>query len=325
MLDETKGAAHIGRTQRYDGESRLAAIRQLADGVQISFRRFLWSGDKIRQEREETGSTVIKRFFPQGFRIEVGPDAGSYYYTRDHLGSVRELTDAAGSLRSRYAYDPYGRRVKQAGDLEADFGFAGMFWTREAQLNLTWYRAYDPELGRWLSRDPLSNAEESEGPNLYAYVGNTAGTGYGQLQKSGTVTLNGSLSVDLLPGFTPASDDIFMVVSASSRSGAFSSFSYPSNRVAMTLTNSPTAVILRVTDVFSELPPVLLTPGLVGTNAILVWSATSNVTYRLEYSPSLSSTDWIAVDGHVTASSNTASKLDPLTTSNRFYRVRVLP
>jgi RHS repeat-associated protein len=156
----------------YDGESRLAAIRQLSDGVQISFRRFLWSGDKIRQEREETGSTVIKRFFPQGFRMEAGPDAGSYYYTRDHLGSVRELTDAAGSLRSRYAYDPYGRQVKRAGDLEADFGFAGMFWTREAQLNLTWYRAYDPELGRWLSRDPLSNAEESEGPNLYAYVGN---------------------------------------------------------------------------------------------------------------------------------------------------------
>jgi hypothetical protein len=93
----------------------------------------------------------------------------------------------------------------------------------------------------------------------------------------------------------------------------------------MTLTNSPTAVILRVTEVFSTLPPVLLTPGLAGTNAILVWSATSNVTYRLEYSPSLSSTDWIAVDGHVTASSNTASKLDPLTTSNRFYRVRLLP
>jgi RHS repeat-associated protein len=82
------------------------------------------------------------------------------------------LTDAAGVLRARYAYDPYGRRVKLAGDLDADFGFAGMLWSWEAPLNLTWYRAYDPELGRWLSRDPLNNAEESEGPNLYAYVGN---------------------------------------------------------------------------------------------------------------------------------------------------------
>jgi RHS repeat-associated protein len=47
-----------------------------------------------------------------------------------------------------------------------------MFWCAEAELALTRYRAYDPELGRWLSRDPLENAELSVGPNLYAYVNN---------------------------------------------------------------------------------------------------------------------------------------------------------
>lgn len=31
---------------------------------------------------------------------------------------------------------------------------------------------YDPTIGRWLSRDPLANAEMSQGPNLYGYVGN---------------------------------------------------------------------------------------------------------------------------------------------------------
>jgi RHS repeat-associated protein len=50
--------------------------------------------------------------------------------------------------------------------------FAGMFWSVEANLSLTQFRAYDPELGRWLSRDPLKNAELKEGPNLYAYVAN---------------------------------------------------------------------------------------------------------------------------------------------------------
>ena len=40
------------------------------------------------------------------------------------------------------------------------------------ELCLTQFRAYDPELGRWLSRDPLRNAEELQGFNLYAYVGN---------------------------------------------------------------------------------------------------------------------------------------------------------
>ena len=42
-----------------------------------------------------------------------------------------------------------------------------------------------------------------------ALGGTTAGTGYGQLQVAGTVTLNGALSVDLLPGFSPATNDAF--------------------------------------------------------------------------------------------------------------------
>lgn len=37
-----------------------------------------------------------------------------------------------------------------------------------SDLVLTLYRAYDPELGRWLSRDPL---QEQAGLNLYGYVG----------------------------------------------------------------------------------------------------------------------------------------------------------
>ena len=47
-----------------------------------------------------------------------------------------------------------------------------MFWSSEISLALTHFRAYDPELGRWLSRDPLRNAEMKQGPNLYAYVRN---------------------------------------------------------------------------------------------------------------------------------------------------------
>jgi RHS repeat-associated protein len=155
----------------YDGLSRLASIRLLTNGVEASFRRFVWCGHQLCEEIDAFG-TITKRFFPNGVKLETGTNAGSYYYTRDHLGSIRELVDSSGSVRARYAYDPYGRRTRVAGDLETDFGFAGMFWAAEANLELTHFRAYDPELGRWLSRDPLSNAEDREGPNLYAYVKN---------------------------------------------------------------------------------------------------------------------------------------------------------
>jgi len=155
----------------YDGYGRRVRIRQLVNGSEVSHRRFVWCDDEICEERDATGA-VLKRYFPHGVKVENGPVTGTFYYTRDHLSSIRELTDNQGNVRARYTYDPYGRRTKVAGDVDADFGFAGMFWSPEANLSLTLYRAYDPEVGRWLSRDPLKNAEVTEGPNLYAYVAN---------------------------------------------------------------------------------------------------------------------------------------------------------
>jgi RHS repeat-associated protein len=153
----------------YDGHGRMVGIRQLLDGLVVSHRLFVWCGAEICEERDATGA-VVKRYFPQGVKVESGPVTGTFFYTRDHLGSIRELTDGSGNVRARYAYDPYGRRTKLEGDMDADFGFAGMFWSSEVNLSLTLFRAYDPELGRWLSRDPLKDAELTEGPNLYAYV-----------------------------------------------------------------------------------------------------------------------------------------------------------
>ena len=159
-----------------------------------------------------------------------------------------------------------------------------------------------------------------------ALGGTTAGTNHGQLQVAGTVTLNGALSVDLLAGFSPATNDAFTVVTAGVRSNAFANFSYPANRVTMQLSNTPNAVVLRVTEVLPIPQPILLTPELASPDVRLIWTATSNVTYRLEFNPDLTNlTNWNALPGDVTTVSNTASKLDSLTPSNRLYRVRVLP
>jgi hypothetical protein len=157
-----------------------------------------------------------------------------------------------------------------------------------------------------------------------ALGGMTAGTNYGQLQVAGTVTLNGALRVDLTNGFAPAVSNVFTLLAAGTRSGTFNNFFYPSNQVVMQLSNAPSAVIARVTGLVSS-QPFLLTPELLGSDLKLTWTATPTITYRLESIPDLTVSNWSAVAGDVTAISNLATKLDPLTPSNRFYRVRVLP
>jgi RHS repeat-associated protein len=54
-----------------------------------------------------------------------------------------------------------------SGDLEADWGFTGHYYHAPSGLHMAWFRAYDANLGRWISRDPIA---ERGGLNVYAYA-----------------------------------------------------------------------------------------------------------------------------------------------------------
>jgi RHS repeat-associated protein len=149
----------------YDGFGRRTQITELQNGVAVSTNRFFWCGVELCEQRDFTGGIVTKRFFGQGEQIS----GINYYFTKDHLGSIREMVDNNGTIQARYDYDPYGRRTKISGSLDADFGFTGHYFHAPSGLCLTFFRAYDSDLGRWLSRDPI---EEKGGLNVYSYVFN---------------------------------------------------------------------------------------------------------------------------------------------------------
>jgi RHS repeat-associated protein len=107
----------------------------------------------------------VNRFFDDGEQH----NGAARYLTRDHLGSVREVTDAAGAVVTRDDYDPYGRLTRVVGTEDSRFGYTGHFLHAASGLTLPLYRAYDAGIGRWLSEDPLGFVD---GPNAHAYVGN---------------------------------------------------------------------------------------------------------------------------------------------------------
>ena len=74
-----------------------------------------------------------------------------------------------GTVVARYDYDPFGRSTTVLGTTPTDFNFTGLYRHSKSNLDLATYRAYDPDLGRWLSRDPMA---ERGGINLYRYVNN---------------------------------------------------------------------------------------------------------------------------------------------------------
>jgi RHS repeat-associated protein len=161
----------------YGGLGRRVKILEMNNGSVFIEKRFVWEGMTIVQERNGFNS-LQKRYYPEG-RLE---DNGYYgnpvyppvplYYTRDHLGSIRGVTSPFGS--GVYLFDAYGRYMNSdaIGDdsYSTSFGYTGHYEHGSSGLTLAPYRAYDRNLGRWLSRDPIG---EDGGINLYAYVLNS--------------------------------------------------------------------------------------------------------------------------------------------------------
>lgn len=148
----------------YDGLGRRCRIVEKTNGVVESERRYVWCDVELCEERDGA-DVVLQRFFDEGFTS----GGANYFYTRDHLGSVREVLDAAGVVQSRYAYDPFGARTVLLENVPAPFGFTGHFRHARSGLSLAYWRTYDNRFARWLSRDPLG---EAGGVNLYGYVEN---------------------------------------------------------------------------------------------------------------------------------------------------------
>jgi RHS repeat-associated protein len=144
----------------YDGFGRRYQITEKQNGSTVSTKTFLWCGLELCEERDPAGASVTRRFLDHGEQVS----GTNYFFTRDHLGSVREMTDGSTTLRSRYDNSPYGSTTKLAGDADADYGFTGHYFDPSSGLLLAPFRVYSPGLGRWLSADPL---HREPGPILY--------------------------------------------------------------------------------------------------------------------------------------------------------------
>ena len=152
----------------YDGMSRRTKITELDNGTVTSKKLYWWLGGTIVCERDglQPGFPITKRYFGQG----VLQGATKLFYTFDHLGSIRELIDASGVVQAVYRYSTYGERAKLSGNLESDWGYAGLWHHQASGLDLATYRLYDAANKRWISRDPLGEGADR---TLYSYCFNS--------------------------------------------------------------------------------------------------------------------------------------------------------
>ena len=100
--------------------------------------------------------------------ISESSGGGTNFVHTDRLGSMKAVS--SGSVTDTAEYDAFGKVILRTGTSATQKGFASGFGYQEdgeSGYKLLGHRYYDPESGRFLSRDPAQ-----DGRNWYSYVDN---------------------------------------------------------------------------------------------------------------------------------------------------------
>ncbi|NQU11250.1 DUF2235 domain-containing protein, partial [bacterium] len=151
----------------YDGWTLLAELDALATPeAPTLLRSYLWGPDLSSTMRGAGGA---------GGLVAVTlhqPTPKTHYAIADAGGNVTALVAAdTGELSAVYEYAPYGALLRATGPAASLNPIRHASKLADLETGLAYYghRYYSPDLGRWLSRDPLA---ENGGVNLYAFLGN---------------------------------------------------------------------------------------------------------------------------------------------------------
>ncbi|KAF0227523.1 MAG: hypothetical protein FD175_2640 [Beijerinckiaceae bacterium] len=186
-----------GRTYTWDGENRPVVIANANNGKTATFT-YGPDGERLKKVSNVGPGNTLQSVLYLGSELELAPDpltgtptwtgyfhadakftsssAGFriFFHHRDHLKSIRLITDGAGAETKRstyYAFGDKGLESAVAGHRE-EKGYIGENADAETGLLYLHARYYDPAIGRFISPDWWDPQKEGVGTNRYAYSDN---------------------------------------------------------------------------------------------------------------------------------------------------------
>ncbi len=158
-------------TYRYDALGRRIA-KEITQAGTLTVTRYIYDNEDILLELD--GTNVLQARYSHGPGIDepliMLRGTQAFFFHPDGLGSIWDLTDAAGTVARSYTYDSFGNILAQPGTVANPYTYTGREADPETGLYFYQARYYDSATGRFTSEDPLGL--RGSGNNLYAYVGN---------------------------------------------------------------------------------------------------------------------------------------------------------
>ena len=91
------------------------------------------------------------------------------FYGYDGFGSVRQLTNSSGVVTDSYEYDAFGNSFTKSGTTPNNYLYRGEQYDSDLGLYYLRARYYNPNTGRFLSRDP-EDGKRSNPKSLHKYL-----------------------------------------------------------------------------------------------------------------------------------------------------------
>lgn len=230
------------RCFEYNEANQMSKVKNCADNKTIAEYIYDYSGKRLVKKEYENGVLKQTIYSPtdeyETKKIEGGatentvyykahteviakknPDGSINYYHNDHLGSTTVLTDQAGNIIEKSAYEPYGE-VKQGGT-KSKYGYTGQ--EKDSETGLSYYdaRYYDPHLQRFIQPDTLlPDVYDPQQLNRYTYANNnplkyTDPTGHCPICVASLITGGIGLAISAVAKYIESPNDWHAIARAS--------------------------------------------------------------------------------------------------------------
>ena len=180
------------QTNTYDGLNELIGVQ---NGEMTA--SYTYGYDGLRRTKTVNGKTTTHVYDGQELMVDIGKsvyEADVYvrgtglissrafyngmtsdetYYLQNAHGDVVNLTSETGDKTKTYRYDAFGVEKNSDENDENPFRFSGEYFDKETGTIYLRARYYDPEIGRFISRDTVTGtANDPLSLNLYTYCRN---------------------------------------------------------------------------------------------------------------------------------------------------------
>ncbi|MBN8515445.1 Calx-beta domain-containing protein [Accumulibacter sp.] len=189
------GAETPAGTWSYEYDALGNRVAAVHDGVRTEYLIDPLGLGNVVGEYDGSGTRFASYDYGLGLVSRDDSLGATAFYTFDRIGSTSALTDESGNVVNRYVQAPFGETLRSNELVENPFEFVGQYGVMAEESGLHFMRAryFSPELGRFLSQDPLGVLSDVNG---YTYSGNSPTT---SIDPSGLVTIDWSSWGSIIP------------------------------------------------------------------------------------------------------------------------------